>query len=255
MTSSVEALHEKNQWQILSGREREWLNKELHRLEAHRDQLISTLSREAASTVFITTHSITTAPLAIPDRTTMPDGTNVIRINEANNVDITPLPNEKVEAIKSEIEVATATIAAHQAELEKLNRLEAASETERQAWIDMVVDQTFRRILDSYPIADRPRFDATSHRPHRHAQVDNAWSALIVLAIHDSLCPAENRASVMNRFLEDNKENFKPEHWLSAQMMLNQARVLGLIPNGPEEAKLQERQLVFFLQNTSKSHK
>lgn len=248
MTSSVEAPKEKTQWQILSEREREWLTTEIHRLERNLEQLQMRLSREEAGTIFLTTSPVVTEPLVINDRTTMPDGTNVINIPEYNTTAITPLPNEKVDATKSEIEVITATLIIHQAELEKINHLETGNEDEKQIWIDMVVDQTFKRILDSYPLTNRTRADIAGRRPHRHAQVDNAWSALIVLAIHESLCPAENRARVIEKFIADNKETFKPENWLSAQMMLNQARVLGLIPNGAEEAGLQERQLVFFLQ-------
>lgn len=248
MTQAVESLKSKDQWQILSDQERDWLNGEIQRLEAHQAQLLTRLNREALSTIYVTIHPAPVESLAIEPRSTLTDGTNVILANETPAVGLDALPNAEMEATRSEIQIATATIGAHQEALRTLNDLETADDHTRQAWIDNIVDQHFRRILDSYPLHERPKLEADGNRPRRHDQVDNAWPALIVLAIHESLCPASNRATVMARFIEDNKTNFRLKNWTNAQMMLNQARTLGLIPNRREDVEYQERQLVYFLQ-------
>lgn len=249
MHDSVEQPKEKDQWQILSDHERERLSGEIARLKERQEELVRNLTREASTTVFYTAEIPSISPpLPLPDRLTCPDGTNITTNNFPDALDLTAIVSEETDRIQSELEMITGQLEINGEQRQQLDLLEKASEVEKQAWIKQAVDRTFRNILMSYPLSSQPA-QATDHkRPHRVAQPDNAWPALIALLIYPTLCTADNKDDVLGRFVNDNKDNFTLKHGRIAEVMLDRARVFGLIPNTREDKEQQSKDLLRFLQ-------
>ncbi len=245
MNDQVEQPKEKNQWQILSARESEVVGNEISRLRTRQADLIKRLTREAGATIFYTAIE---APLPKwTARETAPDGSNIVNLQPITTPDLTAEPSEETGRIQSELETVAGLLQVNMDQLQALDLLERSSESEKQAWINQAVDRTFRGILAGYPLTTKLVHAAGEERPHRPAQPDNAWPALIALLIYPTLCTADNKDAVLARFVEDNRDNFTLAHGRTAEFMLDRARVFGLIPNSRADRDQQSRDLVGFL--------
>ncbi len=256
MTEAIEELQHKDQWTILYGHAIEELQSKIAPLKAEYERLEIELTRAAAESILITPRiPKAIEPLQpVSERMTLPDGTGTI--STANLPETKPLLREsdKMLELRSGLELAKAKKLYAEKSVRDLQKIGSADAATKQAWIQKQVDQFFQKVLGEYTdylaqkAEDHARRKDPTAKVHKPPLSNNAFPSLLALQLFPDLCSAANRDQVVAAFIEENRADLTIAKHKVAEMMIHQARQLGLLPNSPEEVDQQDRKLTTVLQ-------
>lgn len=256
MTEDIEQPVHKNQWTILYSNALGQVKERVAHCRTDCAHLEIAITRSKAESIFTT--PIIPKPIEplqpISERATLPDGTGIISITSTLSEELIPSESDKQRELKSELELARGKKFYIEEELANLQKLELADTATKEAWIQQTVDQFFQKVLGDYTAylvqkaEDIERRKDPEVKVHKQTLTNNAVPSLLALVLFPHLCTDPNRDRILALFIDENKPELTIAKYKVAEMMLDQARQLGLLPNSAEAIDQQDRQLASFLQ-------
>lgn len=256
MTGNIEQPKYKDQWTILYSNALEELQENVRLCKVQCDRLEVDVTRSTAESIFVTPY----IPKAIEplqptsERTTLPDGTDIISTASTPQVNLVITESDKLRELKSELEFAKGKKLYAEEILARLQKVNLADTSTKADWIKQTVDQFFQKVLVDYTAylaqkeVDNKLREDPEAKIHKQTVTNNAFPSLLALVLYPELCTDPNRDQVIASFVDENKAELTILKFKVAEMMLNQARLLGLLPTSSEEIDQQDRKLTTVLQ-------